>query len=118
MKKDITIYPSNNLPLDMQVKIDFAKPLGLTASVVVHEVARKLPLFNHSINCESEGQTKDNKKIMVNTVGRWLFGVPGYSGRVRIVPELNNVLIYYPKKSPSEVHKLVESLKREVESKN
>ena len=65
------------MPLDMQVGVHSSKPLGLTAKVLIHEAARALPLYDQSIECDAKGQSNEGKKIKVDTVGRWLFGVLG-----------------------------------------
>ena len=117
MKKTATTFPDTAMPLDMQVGVQSSKPLGLTAKVLIHEAARTLPLYDQSIECDAKGQSNEGKKIKVDTVGRWLFGVPGYEGHIRIVAENDKVLLNYPKESPKVVHELVASLKEAVETK-
>ncbi len=85
--------------------------------MLIHEVARALLIYNQSIDCDAEGQSKEGEKIKVDTVGRWLFGVPGYEGHIRIVSENDKVLLNYPKDSPEVVHELISSLKDAVEAK-
>jgi hypothetical protein len=116
MKKTATTFPNSVMPLDMLVDVQAPKPLGLTAKVYVHERARALPLYDEPVKCEAKGESKDGKKIAVDTVGRWLFGVPGYEGHIRIVPSDTKVSLYYPKESPKVVHELVSSLKEVVET--
>jgi len=116
MRKTATIFPNSTMPLDMLVDIQVSKPLGLTAKVLVHEKARTLPLYDQSVKCDAHGESNDGKKIAVDTVGRWLFGVPGYEGHIRVVPADDKVLLYYPKESPKVVHELVSSLKETVET--
>jgi len=116
MIKTAIIFPNSTMPLDMLVDIQVSKPLGLTAKVLVHERARTLPLFEQPIKCEAKGESKDGKKIAVDTVGRWLFGVPGYEGHIRVVPAQDKVSLYYPKESPKVVHELIEALKEAVET--
>lgn len=112
MKK--TTFPSTALPIDGVIDIDMPKALGLTAKVLIHERARKLEFYNQPIDCDIEGQDKNGKKIAVNTVGRWLFGVPGFDGNIRISTENEKVLIHYPKEAPQEVHDLLSKLKETV----
>lgn len=116
MKKSATMFPNTALPLDMQVDIQAPKPLGVTARVFINEATRKLSLYDQPIKCDAKGQDRKGKKIAVNTVGRWLFGVPGYAGHVRVVPAGSKVLLHYPKESPKVVHELVVSLKEAVET--
>lgn len=108
-------YPYEALPLDMTVEISTDKPLGLTAKVLVQERARKLALYNEAIECDMEGESTDGKKIAVNNVGRWLFGVPGYTGHIRIVADENKITLYYPKESSKAVHNLIFALKTEMQ---
>jgi hypothetical protein len=116
MKKSLKTFPSTIMPLDMQVDIQAPKSLGITAKVFINEAIRELPLYDQSIECDAEGQDKEGKKIAINTVGRWLFGVPGYEGHIRVVPANDKVVLYYPKESPEVVHKLIASLKEALET--
>ncbi len=118
MKKSSTTFPESIGQLDEAVEIVTPKPLGLTAQVYVQEVARKLPLYNEQISCKAKGQDKEGNKIEINNVGRWLFGVPGFTGHSRIVPSDNGVLLYFSKKSPKVVHDLVSQIKQAMEESN
>lgn len=109
------IYPTEIRPLDAKLEINTSKELGLTAGVFVKEVARKLPKYGEFIECSARGTDKEGKTIGVNTLGRWLFGLPGYQGNIRIVPEGSAVALYYPKESPGPVHELLTELKSEIE---
>jgi hypothetical protein len=116
MKKTAIKFTNTVMSLDMLVDIQAPKPLGVTAKVFTHEQARKLPLYDQPIKYDVKGQDKEGKKIAINSVGRWLFGVPGYEGHIRVVPADDKVLLYYPKESPKVVHELVGSLKESIES--
>lgn len=117
MKKTAIVFPDTAMPLDMQVNVQLSKPLGLTTKVLIHEAARALPLYDQTIECDAKGQSNEGKKISIDTVGRWLFGVPGYDGHIRIVAENSKVLLNYPKESPKVVHELIALLKEAVETK-
>lgn len=116
MKKTATTFPDNTMSLDMLVDIQAPKSLGLTAKVFIQEKARTLSQYDQPIKCDVSGQSNDGKEIAVNTVGRWLFGVPGYEGHIRVVPADDKVSIYYPKESPKVVHELISALKEMIES--
>ncbi|MFC1617666.1 hypothetical protein ACFL2B_00120 [Patescibacteria group bacterium] len=116
MPKKLQSFPSASMPLDAVVEIQAPKPLGVTAKVLIQERARKLPLYNEKIKCDAKGQSKEGEKIAVNTVGRWLFGVPGYEGHIRVAGVEDKVLLYYPKKSLKVVHELINSIKDSVEA--
>ena len=109
------MFPNISMPLDAQVDIQTPKPLGVTAEIFINEITRKLSMYNQPIKCSANGKDTKGKKIAVNTVGRWLFGVPGYGGHIRVVPSADKVLVYYPNKSPKVVHELIASLKEAME---
>lgn len=111
-------FPTQSVKLDTQMSIKTKKPLGLTAEVLIKEKARKLNLYNQPIQCDAVGKDELGRSIAVNSVGRWLFGVPGYKGNIRIVPEGENVVLHYPKESPSLVQDLLSNLKQEIEGAN
>lgn len=116
MKNSLMTFPDKIGQLDTMIEINTQQPLGLTAQVFVIEIARKLPLYNQEIDCAAQGQDKEGTIIHVNTVGRWLFGVPGYIGHFRIVPSDNTIAFYFPNESPKVVHDLVLQIKEAVEA--
>ena len=56
---------------------------------VVRERLKRHPLYHLPIRTTPEvaGSTPDGVPIPVNTLGRWLFGVPGYAGNAIFDPE-------------------------------
>lgn len=111
-------FPMRLSSLDKSVTIKTPKPLGVTASVYLREVARKMSNYDTQINCDANGVDKQGAQIRVNTLGRWLFGVPGFESHLRIVPQGANVVIYYPEKSPELVDTFLQELKETVEQSN
>lgn len=111
-------FPNHLVKLNSQMSIKTKEPLGLTAEVLIKEKARKLSFYNQPIQCDAVGKDELGRAIAVNTVGRWLFGVPGYLGNLRIVPEGENVVLHYSKESPSLVQDLLSNLKHEIEEDN
>lgn len=109
-------FPDAVGQLDEMVAIKSSKPLGVTAGIYVQEAARQIPLYDQPISANAAGKDADGKSIEVNTVGRWLFGVPGYEGHVRIAAIGNNVSFHFPKESPKEIHELVSLIKQAVEA--
>jgi hypothetical protein len=89
--------------------------LGLTANVWVHERARKIEAYNQPILCPALGKSKEGREIPVNSVGRWLFGVPGYGGNVRIYADGDTVTMCYSQDAPQLVHDLVQAIKDRIE---
>lgn len=97
------------------ISIDLDRDIGITAGVYVQEIARKLPQYDEAIDFIGEGIDKMGKKILVDTAGKWLFGVPGYSGHIRIVSLDKKILLYFSSKVPATVHNLIISLKNKIE---
>jgi len=97
------------------ISINVSKELGITASVYIYEIARKLPAFDIKFDSHEEGLTSAGESIPINTIGRWLFGVPGYEGHVRIVAVNDSVEIYFPKDLPTGARDLLSSLKDKIE---
>lgn len=100
------------------VVIQLPKPMGGSAKIYLRDVAKeRVPeLYHLPIETGICGQTDSGKEIPINTVGRWLFGTPGYMGHVRVDGwEGNLAKVELPKDSPSVVHGLVNRLKAAVE---
>ena len=103
---------------DALVAIRLPRPMGGNAKVFLRNVAKdRLPeLYHAPIECGISGRTDSGEEIPVNSVGRWLFGIPGYMGHARV---LNwggcDCKVEFPQDSPSEIHGLVQHLKQVVE---
>ncbi len=108
-------FPARLYPFDAKLEIRAPKALGITASVYLHEIARKLPIYHQPIECEAVGKDGEDAEIKIKTVGRWLFGVPGFDGHLRIVPNGTNVTLYYPGSAPQLAQVLVHVLKQTIE---
>ncbi len=104
-----------NNRLETMISIDIGKDIGLTAGVYVQEIARKLSQYNESVDCNDEGFDKKGEKILVNTAGKYLFGVPGCPGHIRIVSLDKKISIYFSSQAPVAVHQLIISIKNEIE---
>lgn len=107
-------FPDRLGSLDKKVEVTTKHSYGLTAEVEIREVARKLPLYTTPVYCLAEGIDKEGNKIKINSLGRWLFGAPGYQGHIRIVPQKDSVILFYPSESPEIVHSFIDSLKEAV----
>jgi len=100
------------------VAICLPEPMGGGAKIYLREIAKtKLSEFYFApIETGIFGRTDSGEKIPINTVGRWLFGVPGYMGHIRVSNwEGNLAQVEFPADSPSIVHELVNRLKEVVE---
>lgn len=100
LNKVITIYTQRNL--------------GATASVWLHEIARKLKEYNLPVDCWQVGKDAAGNEIKIDRLGRFLFGVPGYDGHIRIVANGSEVTIHYPSE-PVEAEMLMNKIKSEAE---
>jgi len=103
-----------NPELNKSVEIDIKRQLGITAAVWVREQARKIDTYDLPIDNWQIGKDKDGNEIQVNTLGRFLFGVPGYDGHVRIISEDTRVTVHYPSE-PSASEELFNKLKEKIE---
>jgi len=98
-----------------EIQISTSKPFGIGARVFVQEVARKLEAYQFPIESDLKGQDKTGREIEVNTLGRWLFGVPGVNPHVLISAQGNTVFIRYPAGVNIKVSELMNSLKESLE---
>lgn len=103
-----------NPELNKSVDINANRQLGATAAVWVQEHARKLDEYNAPVDCWQIGKDSNGNEVSISTLGRWLFGVPGYDGHVRVVPEDTHVTIHYPSE-PGEADALFSQLKSSIE---
>ena len=110
-------FPDRLLPLDESIEINSSQKLGSTADVYVQEIARKMEGYDSNINCTATGVDNNKTIITINTLGRWLFGVPGYQGNSRIVSEGNIVKIYYSKESLQLAVNFLGAIKSQMEIK-
>lgn len=88
---------------------------GLTARVFLHEKARVLPEYSAPVQSAEAGVSSDDKIISINSAGRWLFGVPGFDGHLRVVPTDKILTLYFPENAPEEVRALISALKAAIE---
>ena len=69
--------------------------------------------FSTKIKTDMTGESKEGKKIVVNNLSKWLFGVPGARGKLTITRSGN--CIQLPKNTPDETVKLIEDVIYEKE---
>lgn len=61
------------------------------------------------------GRTDSGDEIKINTLGKWLFGTPGYAGHVMYEPITARVFrVHYPADAPAEVRELLSSVTGEM----
>lgn len=104
---------------DAFVTIRLPKPMGGSAKIFLREVGKRQVgrLYHLPIETGISGRTSSGDEIPINTVGRWLFGTPGYMGHVRVLnQEGRNCKVEFPEDSPSVVFDLIAEIKRKVEA--
>jgi hypothetical protein len=103
-----------NPALNKSVEIDTGRQLGVTAGVWLQEKARQTEEYNQPIDNWQIGKDKEGNEIQINTLGRWLFGVPGYDGHIRISTDGTIIAVHYPSE-PSGAEKLFNRLKTNID---
>jgi len=101
------------------VVIRLPEPMGGSAKLYLRAVAkdRLADLYHQPIEIGISGRTDTGREIPINSVGRWLFGTPGYMGHIRVSNwEDRDAAVEFPRDSPRDVHNLVAELKKVVES--
>ena len=95
-------------------KLEFSKPnkWGGGLKIAIRQVAKKLPEYHLPIQNQvlpMTVETQEGKKIEVNTLGKWAFGVPGYAGHL-VFEGYNQreIAVYYPEGSPRELLEMLE----------
>ena len=91
--------------------------MGGQAKIFLRNVGKEISEYHYSVYCQISGRTDNGKEIPIDNVGKWLFGVPGYMGHIRVCGfEGHDVRVEWPESSPEIVHKLVAEIKKQVES--
>jgi len=104
---------------DKLVAIRLPGSMGLNAKIYLRNIAKdQVPqIYFLSIETGISGRTNSGDEIPIDSVGRWLFGVPGYMGHIRVSNwEDRDCKVEFPKDSPEVVHQLIEKIKKLVES--
>ncbi len=84
----VELIPDDFLPLPgmrasraaLKVVIDKPNIYGVGLKVAIREKAKKMAAYHREIKWPFSGQTDSGDEIPINTVGRWIFGTPGYMG--------------------------------------
>ena len=67
--------------------------------------------FSTKIKTDMVGESKEGKKIAVNNLSKWLFGVPGARGYLTITRSKDYIQL--PKNTPEDVENLIEDVLKE-----
>lgn len=97
-----------------KIEIQTAQPLGIGARILVEESAQKLEPYQTPVRSDLQGKDRSGKPIEVNTLGRWLFGVPGINPHIQISAQGNTLTLRYPAKVHPKVSELINLLKQSL----
>lgn len=92
--------------------LPFPNEWGYSLKIAIRNEAKKLPLYRIPVEIKPlvTGKNNEGKEIPIDILGRWVFGVPGYAGHIKIIPNEVGTIIEYP--NVPEVEKLLlESIK-------
>lgn len=98
-------------------KIEVNKPnkYGYQLKLAIRNLAKKHPNYHLKIYNEFLPTTVTNPStwndINVDTLGKWMFGVPGYKGHLIFDGSIEDkIIIYYPEKTPKEAIDLLNDI--------
>lgn len=84
---------------------------GFQLKVILRKIAKQFSEYYFSVQISPSvaGRSDDGQEIPINTLGRWIFGVPGYQGNVIFEGgETEKIRIRIPKNFPEEGKRLLE----------
>ncbi len=86
------------------------------ATKAFRNAAKDNPLYHTKIdNGGVRGKTGEGYPLVINSLGKWLFGTRGYKGHVLFMPlSSNSFIIYYPTHAPDIVCELLSSITCDV----
>jgi len=83
--------------------------------LLVRKAARKHPYYHLKVSLVPPVQGRDEagRPVPVDTLGRWLFGVPGYAGNAIFDGHSNPPGVWLPQEAPPEADEMFLSLQPE-----
>lgn len=100
----------------ISIRLPGNKPMGGFAKIYLRNIAKGFPEYHQKIETGISGEDNFGNEIPINTVGRWLFGTPGYMGHIRVSNWDGDIKVEVPADSPEIVFKLLKKLKDKIES--
>ncbi len=90
---------------------------GSSLKLAIREAAKHTPEYFFPIDFPFSGKSESGEEIPVNTLGRWVFGVPGFAGHLVFEGGTEDkIVIHYPEGTPEEaktmIRKAVENLQK------
>ncbi|MBP9819768.1 hypothetical protein KBC79_03440 [Candidatus Woesebacteria bacterium] len=116
MQTQDNAFPTKTSDYTGILEVKTKQSLGATAKVWLNERARRIDGYYQTIQCEAQGKSRTGEPIHVNTLGRWLFGVPGYQGNLLISTEGEVVSLGYSSESPTLAKQFLHQLKELIEN--
>lgn len=97
----ISIMKKLNLPTRVsfpKIKIIFPQtnpPLGHDTKMRLRSYAKRNALYRIpvEVNPLVTGRNDAGEEIAIDTLGKWLFGVPGYKGHINVLPYEEEIVI-------------------------
>jgi len=71
---------------------------GYGLKIAIRNIAKTLPLYRLPVEITPlvAGESDEGDAIPIDTLGRWLFGVPGYAGHIRVLGGEDNISVRCP----------------------
>lgn len=91
--------PARTLPLHYQKhEFPIRNRWGTGLKTEIRNIAKTLPLYHIPVKLDPEvsGRTDDGAVIPIDTLGKWLFGTPGYMGNMIVESFEENVCFRLP----------------------
>lgn len=111
----IKLPPRGGLPrLGIKIEAPIKNKWGTSLKQILRNAARTIPEYFTPINCGVEINI-EGEKIVIDTLGKWIFGTPGYKGNIVVDSFAENITVYLPKETPEEgvslIKKAIERMK-------
>jgi len=93
-------------------KLSFDRPnlWGYDLKVVLRSACKRLPEYSIPVEIEPQvtGQSSTGVPIPINTLGRWVFGTPGYKGNCIFLGGQKNIAIQFPPEMPEKALEMIQ----------
>jgi len=91
------------------VVIEKPNPCGYGLKIAIREKAKRLPEYHLPVDIGNvTGRSDTGVPIPINTLGRWIFGVPGYAGNAIFEGGIDDkIVVWLPEEAPEEAIELI-----------
>ena len=105
-------YPVRLTNFNSPITIKGGKNIwGTGLKIQLRDVAKNHPMYFFPIDIgDVTGHDDSGNKIPINILGKWLFGVPGYMGHIRVDSGADVVTVHLPENCPEEAIQLTEEV--------